>query len=378
MDIVRIEDIAALSRWREGPCISVFMPAHRAGVDTLQGPIRLKNHLREAEQQLAQAGWNGHSALLAPFRKLVDDFEFWQHQAGGLALYAAPSFQRTFRLPVTLQDLVVVTGRFHVKPVLQMLTEEDRFYTLGLSQKHLRLLRCTRFTQEELALPAEALAALANVSADLPEIQVQARSAGGAQGNAIFHGNPAGLEENKMRLLTRFQRLDRSLRDAIGPDDAPLVLACVEYLFPIYREASDHPRLSPEAVLGNPETLRNDELRARAWKVVEPIVTARRARAIAAFREAIPGGRASGDVAAVVPAAADGRVESLLVAVGKQQWGVYDPVRREVQVHPAAQPGDEDLLDLAAVLTLEKSGSVFAVPPEKMPDGLPLAAVYRY
>jgi len=378
MDIVRIEDIAALCRWREGPCISVFMPAHRAGVDTLQGPIRLKNHLREAEQQFAQAGWNGHRALLAPFRKLVDDFEFWQHQAGGLALYAAPGFQRAFRLPVTLQDLVVVTGRFHIKPVLQMLTEEDRFYTLGLSQKHLRLLRCTRFTQEELALPPEALAALADVSADLPEVQLQAHSGAGAHATAIFHGNPAGLEENKVRLRKRFQRLDRSLREAIGPDDAPLVLACVEYLFPLYREASDHPRLCPEPVVGNPETLRNEELRARAWKVVEPIVTARRARAIAAFRDALPGGRASGDVAAVVPAAADGRVESLLVAVGKQQWGVYDPVRREVHVHAAAQPGDEDLLDLAAVLTLEKSGAVFAVPPEKMPEGLPLAAVFRY
>jgi hypothetical protein len=378
MDIVRVEDISALRRIQESPCISIFMPTHRAGVDTLQGPIRLKNCLREVEQKVAA---EGHAAgdLLAPARKLLDDYDFWQHQSDGLAIYLAPGVQRMFRLPFLLQDLVVVGRRFHIKPVLQALTGEDRFNVLALSQKQVRLLYCTRFTQGEVELPEDVSGALTALTADTPEIQQQAHSAGaGGQSGAIFHGNPAGAEENKGRLLTRFQRLDRALAEIIGPDSAPLVVACVDYLFPIYRQASAHPRLCAEPVLGNPDMLRNDELRERAWGVAEPMVTSQRTRAIEMFREGLPSGRASSDVGAVVAGAADGRVDSLLVAVGVQQWGRFNPGTRQTEMHNEAQAGNEDLIDLAAILALERGGTVFAVPPDRMPDGLPLAAVFRY
>ncbi len=42
------------------------------------------------------------------------------------------------------------------------------------------------------------------------------------------------------------------------------------------------------------------------------------------------------------------------------------------------EPGDEDLLDLAAVKTFLNSGNIYAVEPEKVPGGEPFAAVFRY
>ena len=96
------------------------------------------------------------------------------------------------------------------------------------------------------------------------------------------------------------------------------------------------------------------------------------------FRAALPAERASGDLEQVVIASADGRVDSLLVAVGVQKWGRFDMANRRVELHDDAAPGDEDLIDLAAILTLERSGSVFAVAPDYMPDHLPVAAVFRY
>jgi len=47
-------------------------------------------------------------------------------------------------------------------------------------------------------------------------------------------------------------------------------------------------------------------------------------------------------------------------------------------LHEEAKPGDEDLLDLAAVQTLLNGGTVYAVELEKVPDGASLAAVFRY
>jgi hypothetical protein len=54
------------------------------------------------------------------------------------------------------------------------------------------------------------------------------------------------------------------------------------------------------------------------------------------------------------------------------------PETGKIQVHQELQTSDEDLLDLAALHTLFNSGVVFVVPPEKVPDEEPLAAVFRY
>jgi hypothetical protein len=277
-----------------------------------------------------------------------------------------------------LQDLVVVTDRFQVKPLLQVATEDERFYVLALSQKGVRLLQCNRFTQSAIELPQEVPEVVA-AQEDMPELQLQAHSAGGGpQGARIFHGNPVGGETDKLRMLTHFQRLDHSIREVLAGATAPMVVASVDYLLPIYREANSYPYLQSTGIAGNPEQLRDDELRAAGWTVLEPQVRARREELARDFHNLKPVGRASSDLAQVVKASANGRVNALMVAAGAQVWGRFDPTTREIEVHEQAEPGDEDLVDLAAIQTLERSGSVIAVPPEAVPDGSPVAANFRY
>lgn len=79
-----------------------------------------------------------------------------------------------------------------------------------------------------------------------------------------------------------------------------------------------------------------------------------------------------------VSAAYHGRVDVLFVAVGVQVWGHFDPDKDRVSVHNSPEPGDEDLLDLTAVQSLIKGGTVYAVAPEEVPDRAALAAVLRY
>jgi hypothetical protein len=41
---------------------------------------------------------------------------------------------------------VVVTDRFHIKPLLPLLSGDGRFYVLALSQSEVRLLQGTRYS----------------------------------------------------------------------------------------------------------------------------------------------------------------------------------------------------------------------------------------
>jgi hypothetical protein len=89
-------------------------------------------------------------------------------------------------------------------------------------------------------------------------------------------------------------------------------------------------------------------------------------------------GKASVEMEEIVKAAHHGRIDTLFVAVGRQQWGVFHERTDTVDLHDTEQPGDRDLLDEAAGQTLLNSGRVFAQEPDDVPDGALAAAIFRY
>ncbi len=80
----------------------------------------------------------------------------------------------------------------------------------------------------------------------------------------------------------------------------------------------------------------------------------------------------------VIRAAAAGQVDELLIAEGEELWGKYDPVRDTIEAHGHEVPGDEDLIDLAAIQTLLNGGNVHLLPKENMPRQSTVAATFRY
>ncbi len=160
----------------------------------------------------------------------------------------------------------------------------------------------------------------------------------------------------------------------------PLVLAGVEYLLPIYKEANTYPNLMDRVITGNPDLLRADELHKNAWNIVSPRFQTAREEAVAYYRQLA--GQASERVVdtleKIVPAAYHGRIETLFIATGVQYWGVFNPDTNEVKHHAQMEFGDEFLLDLAAVQTYLKGGIIYIVEPDKVPGDTSAAAVLRY
>ena len=136
--------------------------------------------------------------------------------------------------------------------------------------------------------------------------------------------------------------------------------------------------LLEQGLASNPEKLKADTLPEEAWPLVEPVVLQARQEAAAHYRERVSTERASSKSSEIVPAAYNGRVESLFVAVDQQSWGGFDPATGRLQIHEQAEPGDEDLLDQAATQTLLHGGAAYAVEQAQMPAETPLAAVFRY
>jgi hypothetical protein len=385
MDVLSKAALKALSEKHIGPHVSLYAPTHRAGPETQQDPIRLKNLVKEAGERLVAGGLRAPDAkeLLRPAEQLVQDGLFWRHQSDGLAIFLSSDFNRYYRLPLEFEELVVVAERFHVKPLLPLLSGDGRFYILALSQDKVRLLRGSRDRVSDVELEGVPSSLAEALRLNDPERQLQFHTATGPSGGkgsraAAFHGHGGVVQDDKVDILRYFHKVDDGLRKLLAGEQAPLMLAGVDYLLPLYREANTYPHLIEAGIEGNPDNLSAEELHQQAWAIVQPRFLEERIEAAKRFRQFADTDQASDDLAEVVPAAYHGRVETLFVALDLQQWGTFDPATNEVQLHQDTKPGDQDLLDSAAVQTLLNGGSVYAVEPEQMPVEAPLAALLRY
>lgn len=121
-------ELRALMEPHDDPCLSLFLPAERAGVATEQNPLRLRNLMREAEHHLLlnNLSVSQVKAVLEPMRGLVEDEPFWLHPDEGMAVFRSPDLFRTYWLPDRFKEQVVVTRHFYLRPLLPFLTDNER------------------------------------------------------------------------------------------------------------------------------------------------------------------------------------------------------------------------------------------------------------
>ena len=390
MQLISKEEIKTLIEQPKGNCVSIYMPTHPAGPEVRQDPIRFKNLVKEAETRLIDAGLEQKNAIaLLEKSHELDTQEFWEHKGEpGLAIFISDNIFRYYTLPIDFQELVVVTDRFHIKPLLPILNGNGRFYILALSQQDVRFFEGTRYSVNELEvenLPKSLDQALQK-DETAKEGQFRIATSKGGTANAFsqpgtFHGQGSpDRDKHQEDILQFFQIVDGALHEKLRSQKAPLVLAGVEYLLPLYRQANTYQHLMDEAITGNPEILSAQELHNQAWPIVKADFQKSQQDVLEQFHELFGGdnGKASNKLEEVVSAAYYKRVDSLLVAVGQQQWGLFDPTSETVYLHPQKEAGDEDLLDFVAAHTLLNGGTVYAIPFEQIPYSTAFAAIYRY
>ncbi|MDH3298313.1 MAG: hypothetical protein OEM96_08575 [Gemmatimonadota bacterium] len=381
-----LQDVRELIADNSPGRVSAYLPTHEVGSGTRQDQIRLANLLDDAERSLTDGlGRKAARRIVAPGRRLVRNHNFWLHQSRGLAVLLSPDIEmRSYRLPINVRERVVVSDRFHVKPLLALLSGDGRFYILAVSQARVRLFVATRDTIRQLDLHDIPDSLRKAVGYDWEQKTLQFHTAGthggGAGGGLVFHGQGAGADDSKKEIQRYFRAVDAGVRDLIGNRRGPVVLATVDYLRPIYRLVSKLPQLLPHGVGGNPDHRPAEQLHEQAWTLVAPLFEAGRREAERTYEELHSGrsDKASDDLEHILPAVFGGRVETLFVSRDAEAWGRFDAHTSVLLRHDHQEPGDCDLLDLAAAEALNRNGNIYALHADEMPGGGQIAAIYRY
>jgi hypothetical protein len=359
VDVVHRDDITHLAAHR-GPALTVFIPTARHGPETEHGPTRLRNLVGSVTSD-AEATFGARTThqLLEPVLALADDSAIWQHQADGLAIFTAPTEHRQFRLPVAFAEDAVVGERFRLRPMIDYLAGEDVFYILALAQNSLRVFEATKQSIDEL--PTEQLPASMDdaLRFEDPERQLQSQSVGG--GDVQFHGHGAGEELDKQALARYFRAVDRGLVEMLGATTLPVVMACVDYYLPIYRDITSLANVIDVAVSGNPEHRSAAELHIAALPLIEPIAQQRTAAIASRYQEFAGTGRTVTDLTALTAAAGEGRIDTLLISAD-------DTTTRDSTTLTAIDQVIADAIDTGATISI--------APPSLIESDA--AAVLRY
>lgn len=384
MDIITNAQLRKLIEAGTSPCVSIFMPTHVKGRDLRQDPINLKNLLKTAEEQLVAKGMRGTEArdLLQPAKNRVEDAEFWTQNQSSLAFYLSPGFSRVYRLPIEQKELLVVNDRFEISPLLSLL-EGKIFYVLAVSNDSVRLLECTPHSCRNLKLPDDVAttfsAAIGSDSHEAPTLRPGGDSSNPSGAGGAIHGEPADTQNKDAEdRMFFFRQIDNGVLRVVSDADAPLILAAADSTSPLYRQSSNHKHILEQTIVGNPDHVSSDVLHEKALQILNPKWQQEVNDLQERFGTAYAHQLASNKVSEILPAAMQGRVDTLFVAPGHAKWGRLDENTGIVYLKDAPTEGDEDLVDKTAVQTLLTSGRVVVVSPDSMPGKGTLAAIYRY
>jgi hypothetical protein len=273
----------------------------------------------------------------------------------GGAWFVGPEGVRTLDFHVPVGPAVEVGARADLLRALPHLDGGPQFLLVALSQKHVRVLKGDRFRLEQLTVPGMPKELADAVWYRKREPQLSRQASGAMHGT----GGAADLHKEDVRIFVH--AVQKALEPVVAATPMPLVVVGVGYeAAMLVNEWGPRPAV---AVAGNPDHLKEDELRERAWQAAAglgdgPAAIAAKARELAGT------GRVALDGVGIVAAAESGALSDLLVA------------------RPLTKGGREGLdaaiVGAVAVALSTAGATVHVVDAAELPAGTSVAAVLRY
>ncbi|HSV12701.1 MAG TPA: hypothetical protein VLI90_00475 [Tepidisphaeraceae bacterium] len=362
---------------RQPPCVSIYLPMHRAAPSAKENEISYRDMVEQAKVSMRNRYDDRLIDQMAEkLHGIAGDNSFWVGDRDGLAVFASPDFQQVIELQQPVDPLCMVADTFHIKPLVRILQSADRFQVLCFTLNGVQLYEGDQHRLAPVPLnnvpqsPADVagmrLSDATTATADFVQGQKQAK-----QGDAAAD-EPVNVQ-HFMQAVDRAIWENHSRRSRL-----PLVLIASEKHHDPFRRITRNQYLVDVGVMLDPKAIPIDRIRAEAWQVMEPRFKQNVAKLADQFRAAKAHHKGSDELMEVAQAAADGRVGTLLVRADAQIPGMLSQNSGFIEQARPEDPRADDVLDDLTELVLKRDGQVLVLPPEAMPTDTGVAAIYRY
>ncbi len=370
-----------LAEVRQKPCISIYIPTDRVG-DNKKARIRFKNHIQSVRNHLQENGMQGRQALelTKPLEMLHEDGEIWRHLSDGLAVFLSPGKFAYSTFPIRFREFQNIGSNFYLLPLMPVFNGDGRFFVLGLSLNKVRLFEGARDFVTEIAIEDLVPQTLQDtVGSDHEQRALQFRSGHASGGHSIYHGQGAAKDYRKEEIVKHLREVNRSITEVLQDYDAPLVIACVDYIFALYKSVNSYPKLFQKNISGNPDEEHMKDMHAKAWSLLKDHFLKHRVDTLKHYQFLESKGRTTSIIDDIVFAAREGRIDTLFVEKEKQLWGELGSGGNGINIKKEKTKSSICLLDMAAKDAFLSGARVYLMKRDDMPEKeSPATATLRF
>lgn len=365
-------------------CVSIYLPMHKDGKEQNAriAQATLKQCIKKVHTDLARHEMDSQEIkkYLKPIEELIADIELWRNPSDGLAIFLDKNELHYFTLPISFEMNTNVSDHFYLKPLLALYNEDDDYYLLELSQDYVKLYEANKYGYQDIYIEDFAPDQLEEaVGFDFRQNMLQFRGGQNAQATGTYQGKNPGNDDIKKELITFFRAIDKGINKIISNKKSPLVIACADPLFGFYKEANTYPTLLENHIAGDSEFKNKTKLHQESWKVVQPYFKKIKEAKLFQYKELYHTPKTSYQISEIVPAAINGKIDTLFIQNSEDEFGVFDKETNRLMFRKETDLNNASLSDLSAVNTFMQGGKVFFLTPEEMPDaGHPMNALLRY
>jgi hypothetical protein len=378
-----------LAGYHSNCCISAYIPTHRAGmeVNEQQDRIAFKTLLQEVRSLLQEKSYTQTQIekIVEPgYRLLREADTLWYNMTEGMAVFMSENYFKYVRLPFAPKQEILVNNSFYITPLIPAIAGKEHFYLLSISKRRARIFRVDDFYMEEIQIEE-----MPNGMEDVVHFEVKedkdlfrggsTHAGRGGIPSANYHGIGAGQPDQKESLALYLKEVDRVIwQKVLAREQAPLLLAGVDYLLPIYRSVSSYQYIWEDDMTGNFDKHSNELLYQAAKEKMAPFFEKHHKVALETYLNKLATPLTTSMPDAVIRSSFYGQVADLFVEKGAHIWGQFDAQNNQLQVHDTKQEGDDCLVDKAAIQTILHGGQVHLLDKNEMPNGSTIAALLRF
>lgn len=331
---------------RIGPCLSIYLPLHMDGETHSTLGRRLRNALQQAQSMLTSLP-GGAAILPSP-----DLWQYAKHaeaagQTGSLAIFDTPGYTAIVRLAGQATSSVHAGEDFYIRPLLESLQRERTFYLLALSEKHVRLLRCTGASMEDVPLPDQLPHSVWEAGQfSVPDHMLENRAAAGKAAGAkrrIHFSTSAEEEKQDAHLSTLFSAVARSVEPLMRKMRSSLMLAGVTRNTCLYRKMCASAALLAEEVDGSPEGFTQEDLHQKALHAWRTHLAAEQEAAWQEVLAAKEADHAIEDPLQLLYAAEHGRIHRLILS-SQESGDASDEMLNHLALETLRHGGDVQVM----------------------------------
>lgn len=357
-------DIRLLQSVTQAPCVTISLPTHRTAPDNLQDRIRLKNLVVQASERLSNDyGQRQIADVLTQLEQLVAEIDV-QKNLDGLVLCVNQDMARSFVLPFSVQERVVVDDTFYTRDLVYGMNRTVNYWVVTLNENATRLFRGINdllIEHNEFGFP------------------MMHTGPGGTTSLSDGIGiNRSAERDDAHRQF--FRAVDAGVHAVRTHEALPLVVVGVDRFVTFFHEVTDHADAIMATIHGSHDTSTVHQLAAVVWPAVQTHASQLGIKALNELQVAIGGKRMVATMPEVWRVAHEGRGQHLLVEREFVYPGRVDAsgLTLTAATDSTASGVLDDAVDELITQVMATGGQVTFVNPGDLHEYQHIALITRY